>query len=816
MDAVLEQIVVDRLAASELAEAPSDLVLAACGGATELEEVIGGDAPHRTEGSPQLALTERDLGVYLAGLEVQGFRGVGARVELPLRAGPGLTIVVGRNGSGKSSFAEGLELLMTGANSRWANRTKVWTEGWQNLHFDGDTVLEARLQVEGEPGFTRLKRTWAPNSLFTPGGDCDATAGDGTATTLDDLGWTAALARYRPFLSFNELGSMFEKQGTMYEALSAILGLEDVDAIGETLRQARLSREKGAKASREETKAILPLLAGVSDPRARAAEEALAANPADTDAVELAVAGVGDEVGGDLVVLRALAAFAVATEEDVDAAISDLEAAEARAVALADTEAGRAASLSALLTAALSHHRDHRADDCPVCGTERVLTDEWRSRAVREITHLDQRAQEADQATREAAEARRRVGDLVAPEPPPAVAHARDLGLDPAELELAWERWQDERDRLDDPALLVRLRVTLGRLRSAAEGLAAAAGEELDRREDAWRPVAQRLAAWLPGARAAEADRETVKDLKAAEEWVKRTAVDLRATRLAPIEDAARANWQLLRQESNVSLGGFRLVKAGNVRAAEVEVRVDGSDASAFGVMSQGELHALAVSVFLPRAGLDESPFRFMVIDDPVQSMDPAKVDGLARALARAAERRQVVVFTHDERLTEAARRLGLDATVLEVTRQPGSVVGIRESRDPVERHLDDARALARSEDVPREVADRVIPGLCRSALEAACSQVVRRRRLGRGDAHAAIDSDLASAQTLYGQLSLALFDDPGKGSDVVRAVNNRWGDGAVRAVRDANRGVHETLDDDPRDVVTRAAVLARQLAETR
>jgi hypothetical protein len=30
-----------------------------------------------------------------------------------------------------------------------------------------------------------------------------------------------------------------------------------------------------------------------------------------------------------------------------------------------------------------------------------------------------------------------------------------------------------------------------------------------------------------------------------------------------------------------------------------------------------------------PRARLPASPFRFLVIDDPVQAMDPAKVDGL-------------------------------------------------------------------------------------------------------------------------------------------------------------------------------------------
>ncbi len=103
-----------------------------------------------------------------------------------------------------------------------------------------------------------------------------------------------------------------------------------------------------------------------------------------------------------------------------------------------------------------------------------------------------------------------------------------------------------------------------------------------------------------------------------------------------------------------------------------LDVTIDGVPGAALGVMSQGELHALALSLFFPRATLPESPFRFVVVDDPVQSMDPAKVDGLARVLERAAATRQVLVFTHDDRLSEAVRRLGIDATVVEVARKRG------------------------------------------------------------------------------------------------------------------------------------------------
>jgi predicted ATPase len=52
------------------------------------------------------------------------------------------------------------------------------------------------------------------------------------------------------------------------------------------------------------------------------------------------------------------------------------------------------------------------------------------------------------------------------------------------------------------------------------------------------------------------------------------------------------------------------------------------------------------------------------VIDDPVQAMDPAKVDGLARVLEKAAADRQVIVFTRDNRLVEPIRQQWLPAVI--------------------------------------------------------------------------------------------------------------------------------------------------------
>jgi chromosome segregation ATPase len=72
--------------------------------------------------------TLRDLVLarpFLRRITAQGFRGIGPKATLDLTPGPGLTLVVGRNGSGKSSFAEGLELLLTGDTYRWSQRSKV-------------------------------------------------------------------------------------------------------------------------------------------------------------------------------------------------------------------------------------------------------------------------------------------------------------------------------------------------------------------------------------------------------------------------------------------------------------------------------------------------------------------------------------------------------------------------------------------------------------------------------------------------------------------------------------------------------------------
>ena len=807
MNDELLALVLEALDTSGLDDRVADLVLAACDGRETLDAALGGAEVER----PVAAAARADQaapGAYLAGLDVAGFRGIGPLAKIELQPGPGLTLVVGRNGSGKSSFAEALELLLTGENSRWQGKTKVWREGWRNLHAPDDARLVARFHVDGRPGVQSLRRRWEAGQGLD---DAVTEPHLGTSGAEDELAtWQWAVRRYRPFLSYSQLEAMLESPTDLYAALNAVLGIEDVDAAREVLRQARLDGERAAKAVKSGKATLLAELAAVDDPRAAACHAALAPAAADLGAAELAVEGLveGLDPATELAALRALAGIDVPDEDAIDGAIEGLRGAVAALDAHAGTDAGRAHATAALLGEAIDFHAEHAGDDCPVCGARGGLGGDWAERASDALEGLTRQAEEVDAAARAVHAATQALAALT-PRLPQAVDQAAGLGLDPeparASVVAIAEAILRERLLADGRRLFAEASAAAAALRDAATA-------ELERRDDAWRPAARRVQAWLAAAGPVQARAAGLRQVKAAEDWLTATANELRSARLQPIKDAAQANWAELRQGSSVSLGEIVLRGTGTQKRAEFDVRVDDAEASALGVMSQGELNALALSVFLPRATLAESPFRFVVIDDPVQSMDPAKVDGLAVVLARAARDRQVVVFTHDDRLPEAVRRLQLPASIQLVTRRASSAVAVRPGSDPVERALDDARAVVRSADVPDAIARRIVPGFCREALEAAADVATRRRRLARGDGHADVEAAIGEARKLLPRLALAIHDDADRGGDVYTAVNNAVGRAAGDAVRQCNAGAHEAHAGDLDDLVRETGRVCRWL----
>ena len=397
-----------------------------------------------------------------------------------------------------------------------------------------------------------------------------------------------------------------------------------------------------------------------------------------------------------------------------------------------------------------------------MCG-EGQLDDAWAESTRRTVADLRAAARAFQEATTQAAEARRGALRHVTGAPD-VLRSATSVGIDATGVMHAYEQLELVR-RIDDDTTLARMLIDrVGDVAAGIERVAEQAIAKAREREDAWRPHVGAVLEWLGQARPAAEGHEHVPRLKSAEQAVKDVTAELRTERWEPIAAMAKHHWETLRHQSNVEISDVVLAGSSTNRHVDIDVTIDGVDGAALGVMSQGELHALALALFLPRATMDQSPFRFVVIDDPVQSMDPARVDGLARVLEEVAATRQVVVFTHDDRLAEAIRRLQIEATVLEVARGSRSRVEVRVAMTPARRYLDDARALALTPELPALIATRTVAGFCRLALEAAATDQARRSMHAAGVPHAEVDDRLTRAANLLPRLALALLPGRGRG----------------------------------------------------
>lgn len=174
-------------------------------------------------------------------------------------------------------------------------------------------------------------------------------------------------------------------------------------------------------------------------------------------------------------------------------------------------------------------------------------------------------------------------------------------------------------------------------------------------------------------------------------------------------------------------------------------------------------MHALALALFIPRATTPNSPFRFIVLDDPIQAMDPAKIDGFIRVLSTLAETRQVVVFSHDDRLATAIRQMAVNAQLVEVTRETGSRIHVKETLNQAKRYVQDVRALVKDENVPDDIKRRVAPGLFRLALESAAQQLFYATQHRVGASRDETEQQWNAATTTKKRLLLAVHGDVDK-----------------------------------------------------
>lgn len=795
MTSRLETIVVSRLhGAGHLDRDARAVAHAALSGANALNEAVRlipatADWPSPLEPAPQDADIER-AHIYLTHISASGFRGVGERVDLPLTPTPGLVLVTGRNGSGKSSLAEACELSLSKSISR-AARSPMWGEGLANLHNkDLKPQVEVGLQIDGV-GEVVLACTLQQGDLASA--EVTSTSGD-RQYDLNRHGWDDAVTRYRPLLTYGELAALASaKPSDLFDPINNIIGLDELTAADQLLVKAGSEYGKPKKAAAAALKLLLTDLKAIDDPRAAELLAALTGRSPNIDAARAVLAGTG---GSSTEMRRRLEAWTMQTHPKhglATEAAAKLAVARDRVDALAESATGRLGRLADLLDLAIAH-RDHDDGLCPICGKGQ-LDEAWlndarrRSREARDAASGVTAA--ADELHRARAAARRLVTTT-----PDALLGLPVLDVDPRPAAVAWAALEgvftDQSDSgARDRAVIDSLPKAVARVAAEVDSLAAAAAAALAAQNTIWEPIAEQAIETLRALELVNPAELRVSAINAARSWLRELTIDLRQQRMTEFEAAATTIWKDLRQESNVSLDGISLSGANTRRQVQLDLTVDGTPGPQ-SVLSQGELAALGLALFLPRSTAAESPFRFVVIDDPIQSMDPSKVDGLARVLHHLAADRQVIVFTHDDRLLQALRNLALPATAFKIVRGERSEVHVQLVADPIDQHLRDARALVKNSELPLDLVAIAVTGYCRDAIDETALDLARRRLFRDGKSGYEVETKLAAPRTTWTRLALAILGNQNYVGDRLNSALDAIDEDATAIINLCVEGVHE------------------------
>ena len=375
---------------------------------------------------------------------------------------------------------------------------------------------------------------------------------------------------YRPFLSYNELGSMLDEgPSKLYDALATILGLDELVDAQDALQKARNAREKahegGGPRARDDARRGS---ARSTDDRARGRRTALEreglgpgrgrGDPRRPPPARRRGRRASSSCG-------ASPASGARRPSAVDAAGASLrEAARSarRAAAQHRRRQGRATSPPSS-TRRSRFHEAHGDGDCPVCGRERRA----RQRVARSSKAEGGRSGCRD-AAREAPTPR-----TTPPRPPrrkrPALRRRRPAPLAQGRPTSA-SSWPRPSSRRSTPGAPASPAAELERspstsrprprpLAPAIAALRAQAAAELQRREDAWRPLALELAAWLPTARQARkgAGHQAPQEGRGVAQGRRGRASATSASPRSPSRPSSI--WDQLRLQSNVALDGIRL-----------------------------------------------------------------------------------------------------------------------------------------------------------------------------------------------------------------------------------------------------------------
>jgi hypothetical protein len=589
---------------------------------------------------------------FVKDIVVQGHVGIGEEpVRLDFPAAPGLTVVSARNGTGKTSLADGMRHAISGGAKPKYDLLAT------NIHYPHRSVV-----VTLTNGQRDIRIAFGPDEAVRWRDDTGTEA-------PPPAEWTEAFARYMPVLLYPEISPVIEKPGNLHEFLKDALELA---VLEELQRDLRLVRDAGSAAQRQVDTAHATALAGVR----KVGNHDLVSLLDDHGSVPseetcrgiLSIASSLPSTAPQPLSLPDVWSIDEARKTAATEAIARLDAVRDTASAGADALLG---VLSKLLADDASYVSDQREQDvCPVC---RAPDRGWAEVAAREADRLRKSTGSLRAAQRAVVAALGRIGGFF-PTALPAAARAALLGEDPtASIRISqWDRLVVAATALTPKATSVSaIELLLAESGELALWYAPIRGRLLGRRDEAvatQATVRTHVENWLNVLKDSQPaiDRLVIADRlnKKVDRWLRTTREDI----FKPIGEQVKQLWSILNSDTDLKLTSIALA-GGTVRQRKVQLALASGDLAIpagnnnAAILSTGQRNALSLATYLPRATQPHSPFGFLILDDPIHVFDDWRVRYLAKHLIELAQRFQIVVFTHDDRLWRELRSLGAQAT---------------------------------------------------------------------------------------------------------------------------------------------------------
>jgi DNA repair exonuclease SbcCD ATPase subunit len=623
----------------------------------------------------------------LTGIEFEAFRGFANAQRLDLDAD--VVLVRGDNGTGKTSVADGLLWLFTGELPRLGERAKGLRKGDDPFvnRYRGEGPARVRLacSLNGSRRieFERLGRA---NSSTLAAWDDGAAVVDAErllAHAFGDLTYpqlSQAVASWG-ILQQHSLLAALDSGATMHQRLAEVVGLERVtrfaDSASHVARRAATDRKRIQALQESLQKRNTSAASRLSDVRSHTRKQQDRQERISSlfaDAVHELPKGLRIRTPSSLDELAAVQREVdalVQTARDVSASVTEGERSDsdqANAVHSLERE------LEQLRIRADDAIRDAPAqvqlassalellgDDCPVCGQS------INAASVRE--HLTEVLQQAEKDRTTVAELREAVTSTQ--------SRLRTARLAEEQRSLAERRLVSAVDRMrlvqekaswveceesfapaeTVPMLVEELAKVQGRLRDAyveaqrdtPEEIARISSEVEASETEMERAEAELREATLRYERATSLD---VAAHRAAERIVKRALERLEPS-FAEVFDrlAPHPTFRELRATQDFFYGKNHVVP----EVYDPVQKVSGNPSLIF---SEGQLNVVALSYFLGLAlNAGEATLPFIVLDDPIQSMDVLSVLGFADLCRRLRDRRQLILTTHDRRFASLLGR---------------------------------------------------------------------------------------------------------------------------------------------------------------